>query len=191
MVCRKQNAPSRVHVETPHPPGHATGKSQLAWGIKKQKHMLADAVTLATRPQANPLGDGQVFARSDSANRVIDVEGYGHRFDNLCGCRRTTLDGCDRPGENGSSTASDYRQSRCARWSDGQAATEVRHRGLLYVPTQGDFNVRCKVDAARLPAQQYGHQKQNRNREQTRATSPKHGETSVCDVCSEGYRGNR
>src|SRR6266700_5365745 len=102
MVCRKQDAAPRIDVETPHPAGHATGKSQLAWGIKEKEHAFADAVALAARPQANPLRDGQVFSRNGPANCVVDMKGDGHGFDDLRAGGRTAPNGGDRAGKNSS-----------------------------------------------------------------------------------------
>src|SRR6266700_2839587 len=119
MVCRKQDAAPRIDVETPHPAGHATGKSQLAWGIKEKKHAFADAVTLAARPQANPLRDGQILSRDRSANRVVNVEGDGDGFHRLTRRGGTPLDSRDGPGKNSARRARNHRQPHGARWRYG------------------------------------------------------------------------
>ena len=100
----------------PIAPGNAAGKAQLARGIKKKKHALADPVALAARPQANPLRDGQIFAGSGAANRVLNVEGNGDGFDRLAACGGAARDRGHGSRKNGSGGAgNDGQVNRWAR----------------------------------------------------------------------------
>src|ERR1700687_108745 len=92
MGWRKQDKAPCVDGETSHLPGDATGQSQLAGGIEKEKHAFADAISLAARPQANPLRDCEILARSGAANRVVDVERDGYSFNCLPVVRGTPRD---------------------------------------------------------------------------------------------------
>src|SRR5579863_4739408 len=106
---------SRVDRETPQSAADTTGESELARRIEKKKHAFTHAVALPARPKANPLRDGQILARSGSANRIFNMEGDGHRFHTLAvGCR-TTRDRAHRPRENGARGASEHGETKWAR----------------------------------------------------------------------------
>src|SRR5271157_391273 len=50
LLRREQHAAHGIKIEAAHGPSHATGKPQLAGGIKKNKSAFADTVALAARP---------------------------------------------------------------------------------------------------------------------------------------------
>src|SRR5260370_32580462 len=100
MLCRKQDAAPRVNREAPHACGDAAREPEFARWVEKKKPPLAHAVALATRPQANPLRYGQILARCGSANRILNVEGNGNRFDRLSLGRSVTLNRNDSAGKN-------------------------------------------------------------------------------------------
>src|SRR5260370_33468966 len=54
---------SRIHREPSQSPTHRTGQAQLARGIQKQQHALADSIALAAVPKPTLLLDRQVLAR--------------------------------------------------------------------------------------------------------------------------------
>src|SRR6266481_6009329 len=62
VLWAHHNHASRIHSEPSQSPTHRTGQAQLARGIQKQQHALADSITLAAVPKPTPLMDRQVFA---------------------------------------------------------------------------------------------------------------------------------
>src|ERR1700722_9360389 len=116
MLCRKQDAAPDIDCEAAHLPAHAAGEAELTRGIEKKKHAFANAVTLAARPQANPLRNGQVPARSGSANRILDVESDNDGLQRLAMGRGTPRDSDYRPGKNCARGASDQGEANRSAW---------------------------------------------------------------------------
>src|ERR1700686_1216327 len=108
MGWRKQDKARCVDGEPSHLPGDATGQPELAGGIEKEKHAIADAIPLAARPQADPLRDREILARSGAANRVVAAERDGNRLCCLPVVRGTPRDRHYSPRKNCAGSASNW-----------------------------------------------------------------------------------
>src|ERR1017187_1082068 len=154
MLCRKQDAAPRVNRETPHASGDAARKPELARRIQKENRAFTGAVALAARPQANPLRDGQILARRGSADRVLNVEGNGNRFDRLARGRRMTCNRNDSAGKDRACSTSDQGEADRSGWSYGQVVAEfVWRRRLTDFRQPMDCEFRRRIDAPRLALQ--------------------------------------
>ena len=69
-----QDSARRIDAELPQRSPDRTRKSKFARGIQEEKYMLPHRVTLAARPQAQPLQNGQASCREGSAERPLDVK---------------------------------------------------------------------------------------------------------------------
>jgi len=190
MLCRKHDATPRVDREAAHPSANATGKPQLAWGIEKQQHTLPQAVALAARPQADPLGDGQVLTGDSSTDGLFYMEGDGYGFDRLAGVRRTSRDRGDGPGKDFSRGTSELGEAESAgRSQPSQAGARwerSRCGGVECLRRQErEYEIASGIGVVRLAVRWNRQPDWKRKREQTGAASPKHGKAFQYDVRSE------
>jgi len=103
MSRRQQHSAPNVDAEAPHLSTNATGESQLASRIQEKENSLTHAIALTRRPQADPLRDGQVFARRDSPDGILDMKCNRDSLYRLSAGGRMVIDprngsGKDSPG---------------------------------------------------------------------------------------------
>jgi hypothetical protein len=89
--------------------------------------MFADAIALSTRPQADPLRDGQILTGSGAAYCIFDVESDCYRL-HLATAGWVTRYGYDRSGKNCACGASDDREADSA----GRSYWQCRLRKVLW-----------------------------------------------------------
>src|SRR5579864_6175727 len=91
MLRRKPNAPPRIDGETPHRSPNTACQPQLAGWIQEEEYTFADAVALATRPKADPLGNGHITARRGAADRIFNMKSDGDGIERLTALCRMPL----------------------------------------------------------------------------------------------------
>ncbi len=180
MVDGKQDTAPRIYLESSHRSGDRTGQAKLAGRIQKQKNAFADSIALATRPQANPLRDGDIFSRSRAANRSIDMKLNFHGLHCRAAGRRPALHALHRAREDQSGSAGNSRKTHWQpgrrTWSDGRRYRYVLRRELLTVEIKRRVRGQGSgMNRGRLANQSWMGQDEQRKREQTENSSPVQG----------------
>lgn len=182
MMSGKQDTSPRIHVEAPQRSGDRTGQAQLAGRIKEENNAFADAVTLAACPEADPLGDREVFARSCAPHRIVDVKRNFYGLHGRASGRRPALDAFDRARENQSGGADhSWKAHRPCQpgwrtWSDGGSERYVLRSEMLRVEIKGRVPGQGSgMNCSALAHQSRTRENQQRNCEQTENSFPVQG----------------